>query len=284
MHFQNQKSRFLVFALALIISCNFIPTARAQTNRQAPVTEDERREAHQLSVTFTKRLGETLDFEVVMRELFVPDAVERYVASEKKKAAQSGYPWVILSQEIFIDVALLDKANADDWRNLYVQTNNFVILGFVRGLRSNIDFEKLKPTDLYPAAVIQLLDHDPLLKTFILKKARSRNLRSVADMRIAATTLARANELMRKDSQPIDLEAAFFRIGTRHAATQARGDLDLDKLRDQAIHVELESNAYPSDVSVGGRNIVVTTLSFYVLSLARTGDRLKIMWAYPAVG
>src|SRR2546421_4997838 len=165
MHFQNQKSRLrlrrlsggrtLILVLAAIISGNFIPTVGAQTNSQAPLTEDERREARQLSVTFTKRLGETLDFEIVMRELFVPDAVEQYVGFEKKQAAQSGYPWVILSPGIFIDVALLDKANANDWRNLYVQTSNFVLLGFVHGLQSNTDFEKLKPTDLYPATVIQ---------------------------------------------------------------------------------------------------------------------------------
>ena len=292
MHFHNKKSRLglrrlsdsraLTLALALIVSCNFIPTAGAQTNNQAPLTEDERREAHQLSVIFTKRLGETLDFEVVMRELFVPDAVERYVAFKKQKAATDSYPWVILSPGIFIDVALLEKANANDWGNLYVQTSNFVLLGFVHGLRSNIDFEKLKPTDLYPAAVIQLLDRDPLLKNFILKKDGSRNFRSVADMRTAAATLARANELMRRDSQPIDLEAAFLQLAMRSAPTKARGGLDLDKARELAIHVELESNAYPSSGSVDGRNIVVTTLSLHVLSLARTDGRLKIVWAFPA--
>ena len=182
---QSLRKPLQVFVVGLVFSCmtsHVIPTLGAQTDNQAPLTEDERREAHQLSVTFTKRLGETLDFEVVMRELFVPDAVEQYVAVEKKKAAQSGYPWVILSREIFIDIALLDKANVNDWRNLYVQTNNFALLGFVHGLRSNIDFEKLKPTDLYPAAVIQLLDRDPLLKNFILKKDGSRNFRSVADI------------------------------------------------------------------------------------------------------
>ena len=103
-------------------------------------------------------------------------------------------------------------------------------------------------------------------------------------MHTAAATLARANELMRRDSQPIDLEEAFLRIGMRHASTQARGGLDLDKARDQAIHVELESNAVPPGVSAGGRTILVTTLSLHVLSLARTGGRVKIMWAFPAAG
>src|SRR5437763_7360418 len=89
MHFQSQKLRLrlcrlwggcaLIVALASIISCDLISIG-AQTNSQAPLTEDERRDARQLSITFTKRLGETLDFDVVMRELFVPDAVEQYVA------------------------------------------------------------------------------------------------------------------------------------------------------------------------------------------------------------
>ena len=271
--------------LGLVFACmtsHVIPTVGAQTLVQSDLTDNEKRETRQLSITFTKRLGESLDFEVVMRELFVPDAVEQYLAFEKKKAARSGYPWEILGPGIFIDAALLDKANADDWRNLYVQTNNFLLLGFVHGLQSNTDFEKLKPTDLYPAAVIQLLDRDPLLKNFILKKSESRNFRSVADMRNAAATLARANELMRRDSQPIDLEAAFLRLATHNAPTQAPDGLDLDKVRDLAINVELESNAVPPGLSAGGRTILVTTLSLHVLSLVRTEGRLKVVWAFPA--
>jgi hypothetical protein len=291
MHFQNQKSRLhlrrlsggcaFILALASILSCNFIPTLGAQTNSQAPLTEDERREAHQLSVTFTKRLGETLDFEVVMRELFVPDAAERYIALEKKKAAQEGYPFVILDPGIFVDVALLDKASADDWRKLYVQTNNFILLGLVHGLRSNADFEKLKRADLYPATVIRLLDRDPLLKNLILKNARSRNFGSVADMQSAAATLARANELTRRDAQPIDLEEAFLRLAMRNPPSPARGSIDKDKIRDLAIHVEIERNADLLAGATGERIIMVTTMSLHGLALVRSGGRLKVLWAYP---
>jgi hypothetical protein len=271
----------LILALASIVSCNFLPTIGAQTNTQAPLTEDERREARQLSVTFTKQLGETLDFEVVMRELFVPDAVERYIALQKKKAAQGGSPYVILDPGIFVEVALLDQASADDWRKLYVQTNNFILLGFVHGLRSNVDFEKLKPTDLYPAAVIRMLDRDPLLKNLILKNGRGRNFHSIGDMQSGATTLAHANELMRKDAKPIDLEEAFLRLAIRSAPGQMGAGVDLDKVRDQAIRVEIDRNADLLAGATGERTIMVTTMSLHVLELARTGGALKIVWAYP---
>src|SRR6476619_6930347 len=75
--FVRALSRCCAFTLALAstVWCNFPPTVAAQTNSQASLTETEKREAQELSVKFTKRFGKSLDFDVVMREFFVPDAV-----------------------------------------------------------------------------------------------------------------------------------------------------------------------------------------------------------------
>src|SRR5207237_7072522 len=111
------------------------------------------REAQQLSMMFTSRLGETLDFRLVINEFFVGDPAKRYVEEEKRRAARFETPEVTLAPGIFVDASSLEKAEPEDWLRLYEASNNFLVLGLIYASRRNVNFDKLQTTYLYPTAV-----------------------------------------------------------------------------------------------------------------------------------
>lgn len=262
---------------------NCFPTVGAQSNKQPVLSEEEKREAEQLSVTFTRRLSQTLDMAVVMDELFLPDSVERYIVAQKWKASEGKLSYVFLSSGIFVDISLLERPVLEDWRRLYIATNNFMLLGFIRAVRRNVDFEDIKPTDLYPREVIKLLDTNPMLSNLIQKKSSIRNFKSFAEMRSAAATLDQAVALMRKALPGhIDLEKAVVQMAMRQSSVKRPiKEEDLERARTELIKPQLEvANDAFSGFPKGTRVILVPTFSLHELVLVRVDGRLRVAWAY----
>lgn len=273
----------MVGALAVaIVVRNFFPTVEAQTGKQPVLSEGEKREAQEISVTFTRRLSQTLDFGVVMAELFLSDAVERYLAEEKKRAADSGSSSVTLSAGIFIDVGLLEKATPEDWRNLYVATTNFSLLGFVRLSHQDVSFEDIKPSDLYPAEVIELLDAEPILRNLIEKKTDIRNFKSAGEMRRATAVLQQANAMMRKALPPeIDLEKTAIQMAMRDSSRkQPLDQKELERARAEMTAPKLEiSDSEYFGFQKNTRMMWVGTFSMHELLMIRIDGKLRIVWA-----
>lgn len=288
MHLRKTLARLALLLVVLsVLPRNFFPTVGAQSNKQPVLSEEEKRDAVQLSLTFTRRLGETLDMAVVMDELFLPDSMERYIAAEKLKASRDKLSYFFFSSGIFVDVSLLERPVLEDWRRFYIATNNFMLLGFIHAFRRNIDFEQIKPTDLYPREVIELLNANPLLSNLIQKKSPIRNFKSFEEMRSATATLDQAVALMRKAlSGYIDLEKAVVQMAMRQSsAKRPMKEEDLERARAELIKAELEGidDEFPG-FPKGTRVILVPTFSIHELVLVRVDGRLRVAWAYLNTG
>jgi hypothetical protein len=284
MHLRKTFGRLALLLVVLsVLPRNFFPTVGAQSNKQPVLSSEEKREAEQLSLTFTRRLGQTLDLAVVMDELFLPDSVERYIAAAKRKAIESKASYVVFSSGIFVDVSLLERPVLEDWRRFYIATNNFMLLGFIHAVRRNVDFEDLKPTDLYPREVIELLDANPMLRNLIQPKSPIRNFKSFQEMRSATATLDQAVALMRKALPGhTDLEKAIVQMAMGQSSVKRpMKEEDLQKARAELIKPQLAvaDEAYLG-FPKGTRVILVPTFSFHELVLVKVDGRLRVAWAY----
>jgi hypothetical protein len=284
MHLRETFGHLALLLLVLsVLPRNFFPTIGAQSNKQPVLSEEEKREAERLSLTFTRRLSQTLDMAVVMDELFLPDSVERYIATEKRKASDDKLAYVLFSSGIFVDVSLLERPVLEDWRRFYIATNNFMLLGFIHAFRRNVDFEDIRPTDLYPREVIELLDANPMLRNLIQKKSPVRNFKSFEEMRSATATLDQAVALMRKALPGyIDLEKAVVQMAMRQSSVKRpMKEEDLERARAELIKPQLEvaDDQFPG-FPKGTRVILVPTFSLHELVLVKVDGRLRVAWAY----
>jgi len=282
-----RRSCILLTLLVATLSRSFLPTVRAQAGNAPALTESEKQEAQKLSVTFTERLGQTMDFSTVMNELFLSDAVERYLATEKRKASMDKLSSVFFSPGIVVDISLLERPVLEDWQRFYIAVNNFTLLGFIRATRRNVDFENLKPTDLYPREVIELLDRNPLLSNLILKKSSSRNFKSFEEMRTATATLDQAVAIMRKGlPETIDLEKEVVQQALRKSSVKRPlNEKDLERARAEMMSPQLEvTDSEYFGFPKGTRVISVATFSLHQLLLVRVNGLLRIVWAYPFTG
>lgn len=288
----KRKPTLLALILSLLLY-NFAPKVAAQTASAPQLTDAERKEAQQLSTTFTKRLGETLDFGIVMNELFLPDAVERYVANEKRKAERDSKlyrtlpgnsPSVFFWPGMLVESRTLETASVDDWRRLYVATANFFLLGFVRMMRGG-DLQKTSLDAFYPRSVVGLVNRNPLLRNFIQKKDLLRPLKSAAEMQSAAATLEQANTMLRKDVPPTpNLEELVIQAGVRAVGkTKVVTQQELESARSKMISAETadsEMLGFPK----GTRLVMIATFTTHIVVAVKIDSALKIAWVFPFTG
>ncbi len=280
----NLRNCLSVVAIISIVACNFCPTVGVQVNNQSTLSAAEEREAQQLSRTFTTRLGDTLDFKIAIHELFIGDAAAHYLAREKQRQSQLGASNVTLSSGLFVDAALLEKAAPDDWLRLYAEANNFLMLGIIHASLRNIDFGDVKPFDLYPPSVRELLDTNPLLRNLIQKKSELRTLKSADEMRSAAATLEQANKAMRAILPArVDIEATVMRLVMRSLAGGRRlTPEEMDNGRANLLKPRLDiTNSDYFGFPKGTRMIWISSFAMMDLLLVRVDGKLRIVWTQP---
>ena len=276
--------RWTLFVVMSALASSLHPTVGAQTKQQPVLSEDEKREAQQLSQAFTRRLGQKLDMAVVMNEFFLADSVERYLANEKQKASTDRLSSFFFSPGIDVDTSLLERPVLADWRRFYIATNNFMFMGFIRATRRNVDFENIKATDLYPREVIELLDRNPMLNNLILKKTSSRNFKSFEEMRSATATLEQAVAIMHKGlPETIDLEKEVIQQALHKSSVPDEKELERARAELMSPQLEIADSEY-FGFPKGTRFISVATFSFHQLLLVKVNGLLKVVWAYPFVG
>jgi len=268
----EKVSTTLITSIVLLLCAQnyVVPTCGAINLCQEKPGQHENEAAVEVSLQFTKRLRETKDLGVVMGEMFVPDAVLRSIASEKRRKEETKPSDFFWAPGLFIDIELLDKLTTEDWKNAYIAANNFLIIGFSYASKRNIDFSKdFNPTDLYPPEVISLLGRNPKLRNFIKMKDDIENFHSVEEVRNATFTLNKAVTIMRNTR-------------AKNPATPKEIDEGLRELRESGFikpQVEInqdENLGYPK----GTQLVMVPAYPFYRLVLARMDGKLKIVWAY----
>lgn len=237
----------------------------APTQTQEPqVTQAEAREARDVATQFTVRFVQTRDLAPIVKDLFWSDFIERY--KESNQSVLEGKPAnLLLVSGLDYNSRLLREGNSEDWQRFYVAANNFLLLGFLSGLK-HYSGEKsdIKATDLYPASVIKLLDQNPNLANMIVRKGSGKAVGSVEEMRSATATLEQAVTAIRnadRESLRAGIEGKLAKVIKEDEFFAPRVDV-----MDQHFF------GFPKDTRI----ISIKTPLGLVLYLARDGERLKI--------
>ena len=257
-------------AASLIVVCLlFSGDVTAQSIQRTPkhrATNAEEMEARDLALKFTILFTESQDLKPVVEEIYFTDFVERY-KEFKTKALNTRQVDLYFAPGLEYSSQLLTEADAKDWKDFYVATNSFLLLGFISGLKVSNENREIRASDLYPSEVIELLNTNSTLANMILRKGPAKALGTVAEMRAATATLARAVTLIRE----------------KH-----KGGPPLITNKDDLIKVVMQDEFFKPRVEVldesffgfptNTRILFVNTPVGLQLMLARDADRLRIFW------
>ena len=225
----------------------------------------EEKEARELAIQFTIRFTETQDLSPIIKELYFRDFIERYKTFKTKELNTE--PVSLYFAPGLEYSSQLTVADSKAWEDFYVATNNFLILGFISALAGQSDeTANIKPSDLFPSEVIELLDKNPALANMILRKKPAKPVATVGEMRAVTATLAQAATIIReRRGRPPQItdKAELIRIMMND---------ELFKPRVQVLNESFFGFAK------GTRILFIKTPLGLQLMLARDGDRLRIFW------
>ena len=255
------------FAFSLISLCLLLSSG--SPHHSLPRTAElqairvEEKEARELATQFTIRFTETQDLSPVISQLYFRDFIERY-KSFKTKELNTKSVDLYFAPGLDYNSQLL-VADSEDWKAFYVATNNFLLLGFISALKSQShETANIKPSDLYPSEVIELLGKNPTLANMILRKKQSKSVATVGEMRAATATLAQAATIIReKKGRPpqITHKEELIRI------------MMTDEFFKPRVEV-LDESFF--GFAKGTRILFIKTPLGLQLMLAKDGDRLRI--------
>jgi len=248
-------------------------SASTQTNNQQ-ITETEAQEARELALQFTTRFIETTDLTPLVKELYVNDFIERYRKSKSENPDFNNAPHLYFVPGLEYNSRLLTEATTEDWQRFYIAANNFILFGFISGIKNLLNKNKeVKVTDLYPADVIKLLDTNPILANMIEKKGGSQTVNSVEELRNATLLLEQAEAMMREKLK-----------GKSAAGIDSKGLIaamkDDEFFKPNLEIMDAEFYGFPK----GTRFIFINTALLFQLILVRMDGKLKILWATPYTG
>ena len=225
----------------------------------------------QLATEFTSGFVRTMDLAPLIKEHFAKDFIERFTKNKAQGVARSVKVYFVPGLEY--DSRLLSEASADDWLRLYTTANNFLFFGIMSGIKNSRNSASIGATQLYPQAVIKLLNTNPTLANMIVRKGSSKPIDSVAEMQQATAVLDQAVALMRE---------------------QAKGQAPL-KIDDQELVKAMQEDEFFRPVVesapehffglVQGTQVVfINTPILFRLTLAKLNNRWEILWADPVAG
>lgn len=228
------------------------------------VTQVEEREAREVARQFTLQFIRTKDLAPIVKDLYWSDFIERYKQSRSKDLNGNSTDLLLVSG-LDYNSRLLTEGNSVDWQRFYIAANNFLLLGFLAGLK-HYSGEKadIKPTDIYPSSVIKLLDKNLNLANMIVRKGSSKAVGSVEEMRNATATLEQAVSVIRQKERGRSLA----RIEKKLTKVMTEDDF----FKPQLEVTDQDFFGFPK----GTRITLIKTPIGLVLMLARDSNRLKI--------
>jgi hypothetical protein len=258
-------------ASSLIILCLlFSGQSAAQSIRRTEepqATSAEEKEARDRATKFTILFSETQDLAPVIKDLYFKDFVERY-KSFKTKSLNAKNVDLYFAPGLEYNSQLLTAADSKDWEDFYVSTNNFLMLGFIAGLKAYSNETKdISPSDLYPSEVIELLHRNPTLANMILRKEQAKGVGTVEEMRAATATLSQAVTIIRekhKGGPPL--------IKDKAGLTSVIMQDEFFKPRVEVLDEDFFN--FPKNTRI----LFMNTPIGLRLMLARDADRLRIFW------
>ncbi len=153
--------------IIIIHSLLFFPSSVSRAQTQA-----EAKQAKEAADLFMKLLEETGDFSYVIDEMYAGDFIERFLQEAIRDGEESNSSSDIeFAFGITYKRDLLRQATIEDWRRLYIATNNFVYHIIVINLNKSAEdiLNDREPDDenLIPPKVIALFNNQPALKGLI---------------------------------------------------------------------------------------------------------------------
>jgi hypothetical protein len=259
-------------AASLLILCVlFSGQSSAQTVRRTPEqqpTNAEQNEAQDLATKFTLRFTESQDLTPLIKDLYFADFVERYKAFKSKSLNSTKPIDLYFAPGLEYNSQLLTTADAKDWQDFYVATNNFLLLGFIAGLQAYSDgTREVNVSDIYPAEVIDLLHTNPTLANMLVRKGPGKAVGTVEEMRAATATLSQAVTMIREKSKGRPLT-----ISNKDELTRVMTQDDYFKPRLEVLNEDFFG--FPKNTRV----LFMNTPVGLRLMLAKDADRLKILW------
>lgn len=262
--------RFLSMALMVVLSVvgNLGSSFAAAGGSGQQVTEAETRESQEIVVEFTFRFAETKDLAPGVKELYFDDFMERYVKSRVSSRDFNPAADVYFAPGLDYNSRLLTISAVADWQRLYLAANNFLLFGFIRGMkRVSRNADDVKADDLYPSRVVRLLAKNRNLENMIVKKGPQPPLSTAEEMRDASATLEHANAILRQE------------FGSKSLLKVNREDLSKMIREDDLFRPQLQvlDETY-FEFFKGTRLLFINTPVGLRLMLARDGNKLKIFW------
>lgn len=239
----------------------------AATLSDEQLTEIEKQQAREVAIQFTTRFVETSDLNPLVKDLYRSDFIERFKRDRSEDLIGRSVDLYFVPG-LDYNSRLLAAASTEDWQRFYIAANNFLFFGFMSGIRTFSVNKDLKPSDLYPSSVINLLDSNPNLANMIKRKGNSRAVSSIEEMQKATATLEQAAAIMRKKLTG----KASLNIETRELVRLMNED---ELFRPQLEIVDDESFGFPK----GTRFVFINTPLLFRLILVKSDGELKILSA-----
>jgi hypothetical protein len=261
--------RFLSAALIVVVCAvgNFGLPSAATGSWGQQVTEAETRESQEIVVEFTLRFAETKDLASVAKDLYFDDFMARYIKFRVSNPDFTPAPDAYFAPGLVYNSRLLTIGTVADWQRLYLAANNFLLFGFIRGMKRARDIDDVKAGDMYPSSVIRLLAKNRNLENMIVKKGRDYPLSTVKEMRDTAAMLEQANAILRQE------------FGSKSVLKANRAELSKMIRQDHFFKPQLEVlDEMYFDFYKGTRLFFIKTPVGLRLILARDGNKLKILW------
>lgn len=260
------KYLVISFILMCLLFCGESPAQSIQRTEEHRATNAEEKEARDLAIKFTIDFAETQDLTPLIKDLYFRDFVERYKGF-KTKALNNKHVDLYFAPGLEYSSQLLTTADSTDWKDFYVATNNFLLLGYISGLKNISDeTQDIKATDLYPSEVIELLHTNPALANMIERKESGKSVGTVGEVKAATATLSQAVAMIREKNKGRPL------ISKKDELTEVMMHDEVFKPRVEV----LDDNyfGFPKNTRI----LFINTAIGLQLMLAKDTDRLRIFW------
>ena len=265
----------LIFAFVIVVTliANTMCLASSGPSKQQ-LDDNELREVRQLAMDFTTRFLEKTDLNLLVKELFLRDFIDRYKSEKSKGRARDVSTDMYFVPGLEYNSKLLAEVGGEDWVRFYSAANNFVFFGFVSAIKNSRDIANIKASEMYPPSVIKLLNTNETLSDMIVRKGRSKAVGSLAEMRSVTTVLEQAVALMRQElnGQPP------LRLDEKETLKAFEEDEFFKPT------VERVDDAF-FGLSKGERVIFINTpLLFRLMLVKGPNGKLEILWTEPYTG
>src|SRR5215475_12538591 len=293
--------RLLRITTILIVIHSLIFFPAMVSRAQDRLTEEEILLAQAAGDLFLKRLDETGDFSRIIDEMYAEDFIKRYIQEQMVEGEESDASSTIyFAAGLDCKRDLLKLATEEDWKRLYVATNNFIYHIIVAGLNKyandmlngrELDDETIEK--LVPPNVLALFDRQPALKSFLgfdidklagalaeqkqsgaaEEESGSKPIETPEEMRAVIGTLQDGLRLLLKDQgdhSPSLTESA------KSALEMNRLKLKEEELMEPTIGV---SDKKYLGLPPGTRILNVPTPFMFWLTIAEVNGKQKIVWA-----